>query len=159
MPSVSELASRYDQLRAETGGRAVRRVAGSSRAHASNWADMAPDIMRLVVDLLPLHDVQSTMLVCREWQNGFANGLLELKPRRLRVSLLAARYAASPDTPLLRLSHLFLPRTAHEASMASRRCACTCMPMFRAVRGCRVSALPFLAALPLSLRAGGGPAT
>lgn len=63
---------------------------------------MTPDIMRLVVDLLPLHDVQSTMLVCREWQNGFANGLLELKPRRLRVSLLATRYTA-PSMPFLAL--------------------------------------------------------
>lgn len=101
MPSVSELASRFDQLKEEAGRDPVRRAGcrhllahtrGFGRQQTSAWAEIPPDIMRLVVDLLPLHDVQSTLLVCREWHDGFANGLLELKPRQLRVSLLATRY-------------------------------------------------------------------
>jgi F-box domain len=96
MPSVSELASRFDQLKTDPAQRPLRRSAcgqaePSGQHPMSFWADIPPDIMRLVVDLLPLHDVQSTLLVCREWHNGFANGLLELKPRQLRVALLAAR--------------------------------------------------------------------
>jgi hypothetical protein len=95
MPSVSELALQYNRM--ET---AVGRVTAPGRYPARNpnahivppaWADVPPDMMRLIVELLPLHDVQSTLLVCREWRNGFANGLLELKPRQPRVERLALR--------------------------------------------------------------------
>ena len=63
------------------------------------WAGIPMDIMRLVVDKMRPVDVQSTLLVCKEWHDGFASGLLKLKPRALKVDKLAARWAAvSQDT-------------------------------------------------------------
>ena len=57
------------------------------------WAGIPMDIMRLVVDNMRPVDVQSTLLVCKEWHDGFASGLLKLKPRALKVDKLAARWA------------------------------------------------------------------
>ena len=57
-----------------------------------SWAEAPADVLRLVVARLPLHDVQSTLLVCREWHSAFADGLASLRPRLLRVDRLAARF-------------------------------------------------------------------
>jgi len=52
------------------------------------WADAPPDVLRLVVSRLAPHDVQTALLVCRDWRAGFAAGLLSLRPRLLRVDRL-----------------------------------------------------------------------
>lgn len=44
-----------------------------------------------VVGKLALHDVQTTLLVCREWHDGFANGMVSLRPRVLKLQQLALR--------------------------------------------------------------------
>ena len=61
----------------------------SSRRDA--WVDLRQDIMQGVVELLGPRDVQSAMLVCREWRRSTANGLLVLRPRLLQVNSLATR--------------------------------------------------------------------
>lgn len=48
-----------------------------------------------VVGKLALHDVQTTLLVCREWHDGFANGMVSLRPRVLKLQQLAVRCASS----------------------------------------------------------------
>jgi hypothetical protein len=42
-----------------------------------------------VVGRLAPHDVQTTLLVCREWRDGFTNGVVSLRPRALRPRQLA----------------------------------------------------------------------
>ena len=36
-------------------------------------------------------DIQSMLLVCKDWHRGFATGLLKLKPRVLKTSEVALR--------------------------------------------------------------------
>ena len=48
---------------------------------------------------LALHDVQTTLLVCREWHDGFANGMVSLRPRVLKLQQLALRRAALMQRP------------------------------------------------------------
>ena len=55
------------------------------------WADAPPDVLRLVVGRLAPHDVQTALLVCRDWAAGFAGGLARLRPRLLRVDRLVER--------------------------------------------------------------------
>ena len=57
----------------------------------AKWMDVPFDIMREVVQRLAVHDVQTTLLVCREWHDGFSNGVVSLKPRLLRLEELAYR--------------------------------------------------------------------
>lgn len=59
----------------------------------AKWMDVPFDIMREVVQRLAVHDVQTTLLVCREWHDGFANGVVSLKPRLLKLQELAYRWA------------------------------------------------------------------
>ena len=40
---------------------------------------------------LALHDMQTALLVCREWHDGFANGMVSLRPRVLKLQQLAIR--------------------------------------------------------------------
>lgn len=60
---------------------------------AAAWAEVPFDIMREVVGRLPPHDVQTALLVCREWRDGFTNGVAALRPRVLRPQQLAERCA------------------------------------------------------------------
>ncbi len=62
----------------------------------ARWMDVPFDIMREVVQRLAVHDVQTTLLVCREWHDGFSNGVVSLKPRLLKLEELAYRL----DKPL-----------------------------------------------------------
>ena len=55
---------------------------------------MPTDIISLVLDRLPPHDVQATLLVCSAWSTGFSHGLVALRPRLLAVPRLAARFPA-----------------------------------------------------------------
>ena len=61
---------------------------------AAAWAEVPFDIMREVVGRLSPHDVQTTLLVCREWRDGFTHGVVALRPRVLRPRQLAERCAA-----------------------------------------------------------------
>jgi len=36
-------------------------------------------------------DVQSILLVCKDWHDGFASGILKLRPRALKPLELATR--------------------------------------------------------------------
>ncbi|KAK9822807.1 hypothetical protein WJX81_000986 [Elliptochloris bilobata] len=67
--------------------------AGSTRRPV-DWVSLPRDIMRLVAARLPPHDVQSALLACREWHDGFASGLTAMKPRVLMVERLAHRFPA-----------------------------------------------------------------
>lgn len=62
----------------------------------AKWMDVPFDIMREVVQRLAVHDVQTTLLVCREWHDGFSNGVVSLKPRLLKLEELAYRLDTSP---------------------------------------------------------------
>ena len=59
------------------------------------WAEVPFDIMREVVGRLAPHDVQTTLLVCREWRDGFTNGVIALRPRMLRPRQLSERCATA----------------------------------------------------------------
>ena len=54
--------------------------------------------MREVAGKLGTHDVAAALLVCREWRDGFANGMTSLRPRMLRIAPLAARCGACLGT-------------------------------------------------------------
>lgn len=47
--------------------------------------------MLQVASFLRSVDIQSMLLVCKDWQEGFASSLLKLKPRVLKTSEVASR--------------------------------------------------------------------
>ena len=59
-----------------------------------HWQDCPFDVLRLVYGRLGPHDVQATVLVCREWHTCFATGLLNMRPHMLRVGALHSRLVA-----------------------------------------------------------------
>jgi hypothetical protein len=65
----------------------------------AQWVDVPFDVMREVVRRLAVHDVQTTLLVCREWHEGFASGLVSMRPRVLKLHQIAARFAARHVNP------------------------------------------------------------
>lgn len=84
LPNVRALVAEMDRK-----AMLLNRLEG--RLLASPWHALPMDIMRLILAQLRPADVQATLLVCKEWQSGIAGGILELKPRSLRISNLATR--------------------------------------------------------------------
>ncbi len=78
----------------------IMRVHGCAqgRAPPAAWTEVPLDIMREVAGKLGTHDVAAALLVCREWRDGFANGMTSLRPRVLRIAPLAARCGACLGT-------------------------------------------------------------
>ena len=67
------------------------RVSLQGRPPPAQWAEAPFDILREVAGKLSAHDMATALLVCREWRDGFANGMTSLRPRMLRIVVLAAR--------------------------------------------------------------------
>lgn len=88
MPNVRELVAEMDRKAR------IRERRKPGDRPPGPWHAIPMDIMRLIVDRMRPVDVQATLLVCREWHDGFASGILALKPRALKVDKLAARCGA-----------------------------------------------------------------